>query len=189
MCGGGGSSTFVPKYDRGYSGQSGGTVIPTRVYNNALPELYSNVNTSTFAAYDGAILMTGSGSYYTYSYAPTTGGNTGNPGVGGGWGAKGGGQTYGEFIASFVAAGNNSAKAAQINTGTAVTIHNINATPVDPNNIAGPMNYAYGANGNVQTGAIWTHNAFGGLGGSAIVTNGNSVTIAGNTGNIYGAIS
>lgn len=203
MCGGGGESTYNPKYDRGYSGQSGGTVIPTRVYNNSYPKLSQYeiidgvyvdtgpVDTSTFPAYDGAILMTGSGTYTAISDAPTTGGNTSVVGVGGGWGAKGGGLTYAEYITDRVNAGEDPAKMSDINSGNLVTVYNITTTGIDPNNTYAPP-YDYTQSGNQAQSSqvtIWTKNYWCGLGGSAILTNGNSVTLAGTTSNIYGAIT
>lgn len=196
MCGGGG---FTASYERVYSGQSGGTVIPTRVYNNTRPELGGGyiddagnyvtvpINTATFAPYDGSILMSGSGNLKSASGAPSTNGAEGDIGCGGGYGAKGFGATYGTWAASLTDGIHPSLSINDVNSGNLVPFYFTLITNVDDNNLDLGKNIA--TTGDLKQGALWTQDEFAGLGGSAILTNGNSVTVTGTTGNIYGAIS
>lgn len=195
MCGGGG---FTASYERVYSGQSGGTVIPTRVYNNTRPEIGGGeivdgnyieypINTATFAPYDGSILMSGSGNIKAASGAPTTNGAIGDIACGGGYGARGFGQVYGDWVANYSDNIDPALNVSDINSGNLVPFYFAVVANVDDNNP--DLGQTITADGGIKQGSLWTSDEFAGLGGSAILTNGNSVTVTGTTGNIYGAIS
>ena len=131
MCGGGGQNTFVVKYQRGYSGASGGTVIPTRVYDTS----------------DGAFVSTGTGTYQQRGKAPTINNQGTN-----GYGQRSLVMTYSEFT-------------------NHINQQNLNENALGNNNYL--FTYEFGN---------------GKLGGPAVVTNGNSVTINNNT-NVWGSVS
>lgn len=195
MCGGGGGSSFVPKYMRGFSGQSGGTVIPARTYNQTIGTIpnpdfptISSPDFSTFAAFDGAISSTATGTYQALCSPPS---NTGQQGPlriysasGGGWGASGGSGSLAQNKASYLQLGWTQAEVDKINTSQTFTVYQTGlVNSFDPSqgyNSLSPQSV------NVS---LYTHQVYGGFGGAAILTNGNSVTLAGNTGDIYGAIA
>lgn len=131
MCGGGGQSTFVVKYQRGYSGASGGTVIPTRVYTVS----------------DGAFSSTGTGNQQSRGLPPVIN-NQGSTG----YGQRSNTMTWSEF-------------------SNHINQQNINSTSLANNTYL--FTYEFEA---------------GKLGGPAVVTNGNSVTIN-NTTNVWGSVS
>lgn len=131
MCGGGGQSTFVVKYQRGYSGASGGTVIPTRTYTPT----------------DGAFVSTGTGNYRGRGTAPQIN-NQGNNG----YGRRSPTMTYSEFT-------------------NHINQQNLNSTALANNTYLYTFEFEAGK-----------------LGGPAVVTNGNSVTIN-NTTNVWGSVS
>lgn len=186
MCSGGG---FTATYYRQYSGSSGGTVLPTRVYNNERPNTQTSVydpdtqtfvnqtvNVSTFPAYDGGLLISGSGNFQASCEAPATNDESRvSIGSGGPYGGKGGGATV-------------SSSNPDVNSGTLVTMEQVNKVVLDGGNYyAGPFSVT--KTGNFFQGTVWTNSVLAGLGGAAIVTNGNSVVVEGATNNIFGAIS
>lgn len=193
MCGGG--AAFVPKYMRGFSGQSGGTVIPARTYTQTIgmtqhpdyPTLESP-DFSTFAAFDGAISSTASGSYQALCSPPS---NTGQQGPlrpysasGGGWGASGGNGSLGENKASYLQQGWTQAEVDKLNTSQSFTVYQVGRV----NDFDISQGYKALSPQSVNV-SLYMMQVYGGMGGAAILTNGNSVTLAGNTGNIYGAIA
>lgn len=193
MCGGG--SAFVPKYQRGFSGQSGGTVIPARTYNSFIGTIpnpdFPTLTTrdfSTFAAYDGAISSTRSGTFQTICSAPSGTDNQGPSQVysasGGGWGASGGQGSLAQNKASLLTQGWTQEEVNRINTPQTFTVYQTSLVndfdPSEGYNSLSPQSV---------TVSFYFHRVYGGLGGAAILTNGNSVTLAGNTGDIYGAIA
>ena len=195
MCGGGGGPAFVPKYMRGFSGQSGGTVIPARTYTQTIgmipnpdfPTL-STPDFSTYAAYDGAISSTATGTFRTLCSPPS---NTGQAGPtmaysasGGGWGATGSSGSLADNKASLLQQGWTTAEVNNLNTNTTFTVYN--STEV---NVSAPSQGYNSASPQSTACTLYMQRIHGGLGGAAILTNGNSVTLSGNTGNIYGAIS
>ena len=194
MCGGGGPA-FVPKYMRGFSGQSGGTVIPARTYTQTIgvipnpdfPTL-STLDFSTFAAFDGAISSTSTGTYQAVCSPPSNTGQTGPLRVyspsGGGWGANGGSGSLAENKASLLQQGWTTTEVNNLNTTATFTVYNTQA--VNSNN---PSEGYTNVSPQSTACSLYMQRIFGGLGGAAILTNGNSVTISGTTGNIYGAIS
>ena len=193
MCGGG--SAFVPKYMRGFSGQSGGTVIPARTYNQTIgvtpnpdyPTL-STTDFNSYAAFDGAISSTASGSYNALCSPPSNTGQTGPTRAysasGGGWGATGSSGSLADNKASLLQLGWTTTEVNNLNTTATFTVYN--TAPVNTTTASEGFN---GASPQSTACSLYIQRLQGGLGGSAILTNGNSVTLSGNTGNIYGAIS
>jgi len=135
MCGGGGQDTFVVKYQKGFSGQTGGTVIPTRNYADG-DQCYSS---------------SGSGTYTSGGSIPAENDIGEN-----GYGQRSTIRTFSEHVAYYY---------------NDYALFNSN-TPVPGGN-------------NYLITFEWEYQQ---LGGSAVVTNGNSVTIN-NTTNVWGAVS
>jgi hypothetical protein len=195
MCGGGGGAAFVPKYMRGFSGQSGGTVIPARTYTQTIGMIpnpdFPTLETpdfSTYAAFDGAISSTATGTYRALCSPPS---NTGQAGPnmaysasGGGWGATGSSGSLADNKAYFLQSGWTTTEVNNLNTTASFTVYN--TTAVNSTDASQGFN---GATPQSTVCSLYMQRLHGGLGGSAILTNGNSVTLSGNTGNIYGAIS